>query len=99
MRRMFRHMATGEPMELTSPMSSVRKLARLAFIAEQFGYRYLDARHSGGRHSVLKMQLVPDLDPQAQQRAAWHRSNYPQAAEGGPLPPSSRTPSNCSRRG
>lgn len=86
-RRMFRHMATGEPVELTSPMSSVRKLARLAFIAEQFGYRYLDARQTGGRNSVLKMQLVPDLDPQVQQRAAWNRANYPQAAEGGPLPP------------
>ncbi|CAL9435047.1 hypothetical protein SUDANB58_02132 [Streptomyces sp. enrichment culture] len=47
-RRMLRLMASGEPVQLASPMASVRKLARLAFVAQQFGYEYADVRQSSG---------------------------------------------------
>ncbi|MER5176848.1 hypothetical protein ABT009_00450 [Streptomyces sp. NPDC002896] len=86
-RKMFQLMATGEAVELTSAMASVKKLARLAFIAEQFGYQYADVRQGGGRNSSLKMVVVPDPSPAAQQRAAQNWAQYPQAGSGGPLPP------------
>ncbi|MFE0178902.1 hypothetical protein ACFWZ2_42015 [Streptomyces sp. NPDC059002] len=87
-RKMFRLMATGETVELSTPMSSLKKTARLAFIAEQFGYQYLDARYVGsGQSSRLVLYIAPDPSPQAQQRAARNRALYPHAAEAGPLPP------------
>ncbi|MGW1024157.1 hypothetical protein ACWD4J_10620 [Streptomyces sp. NPDC002577] len=86
-RQMFKLMATGEAVELTSAMASVKKLARLAFIAEQFGYQYADVRQGGGRNSSLKMVIVPDPGPGARQRAAQNWAQYPQAGSGGPLPP------------
>jgi len=49
--KMLRLMASGEAVELTSPMASVKKLARLAFIAQQFGYEYADVRQGGGRNT------------------------------------------------
>ncbi|TLS42915.1 hypothetical protein FE633_28375 [Streptomyces montanus] len=85
--KMFRLMASGEAVELTSAMASVKKLARLAFIAEQFGYQYADVRQSGGQNNALKMLILPDPGPQAQTRAAQNWAQYPQAAGGGPLPP------------
>ncbi|MFD9442249.1 hypothetical protein ACFWBR_29135 [Streptomyces sp. NPDC060006] len=86
-RKMFQLMAGGEPVELTSPMASVKKLARLAYIAEQFGYQYADVRQGGGNNSALKMLIVPDASPQARARAAQNWAQFPQASGGGPLPP------------
>ncbi|MFJ2906807.1 hypothetical protein [Streptomyces sp. NPDC087212] len=85
--KMLREMAGGQPVELTSPMSSVKKLSRLAFIAQQFGYEYVDARHTGARNNVLKLVLVPDPGPQARARAAQNWAQYPNAADGVSLPP------------
>lgn len=85
-RKMFQLMGSGEAVELTSAMASVKKLSRLACIAEQFGYQYVDTRQSGGRNGALKMYIVPDPSPYAQQRAAQNRAQYPQAANDGPLP-------------
>lgn len=85
-RKMFQLMGSGEAVELTSAMASVKKLSRLACIAEQFGYQYVDTRQSGGRNGALKMYIVPDPSPHAQQRAAQNRAQYPQAANDGPLP-------------
>jgi hypothetical protein len=85
--KMFQLMASGEPVELTSAMASVKKLARLAFIAQRFGYEYADVRQSGGQNNALKMLIVPDPSPQAQQRAAQNWAQFPQAASGGALPP------------
>lgn len=82
---MFRLMAGGEAVELGSAMASVKKLARLAFIAEQFGYQYADVRQGG--NNGLRMLIVPDPSPQAQNRAAQNWAQYPQAGDGKSLPP------------
>ena len=85
--KMLRLMASGEAVELTSPMASVKKLARLAFIAQQFGYEYADVRQSGGRNNALVMLLVPDPSPQARTRAAQNWAQYPNASDGVSVPP------------
>ncbi|MER6785986.1 hypothetical protein ABT330_15425 [Streptomyces sp. NPDC000658] len=87
-RNMLRSMAGGGPVELTSPMASVKKLARLACVAQQFGYEYVDVRHGGSRNSALKMLIVPDPGPQARARAAQNWAQYPNAHDGVSLPPS-----------
>ncbi|MFC8388919.1 hypothetical protein [Streptomyces sp. NPDC057238] len=86
-RKMLRLMASGEPVELTSAMASVKKLARLAFVAQQFGYEYADVRQGGGNNSQLKMLIVPDHSPQARTRAAQNWAQYPNAGDGVSLPP------------
>ncbi|MFD8524745.1 hypothetical protein ACFV2D_32670 [Streptomyces capillispiralis] len=85
--KMLRLMASGEPVELTSAMASVKKLARLAFTAQQFGYEYADVRQGGGNNSQLKMLIVPDHSPQARARAAQNWAQYPNAGDGVSLPP------------
>lgn len=85
-RKMFQLMASGEPVELTNAWSSVKKLARLAFVAQQFGYEYADARHAGSRNSVLKLLIVPDHSPQGRARAAQNWAQFPNAADGVSLP-------------
>jgi hypothetical protein len=85
--KMLRLMASGEPVELTSPMASVKKLARLAFVAQQFGYEYADVRQSSGRNGALTMLLLPDPGPQARARAGQNWAQYPNAADGVSLPP------------
>ena len=85
--KMLRLMASGEPVELTSPMASVKKLARLAFVAQQFGYEYADVRQSTGRNGALTMLILPDPSPQARARAAQNWAQYPGAGDGVSLPP------------
>lgn len=85
--KMLRLMASGEPVELTSAMASVKKLARLAFIAQQFGYEYADVRQGGANNSQLKMLIVPDPGPQARARAAQNWAQYPNAGDGVSVPP------------
>ncbi|ELS53648.1 putative Integral membrane protein [Streptomyces viridochromogenes Tue57] len=87
MQKMLQLMASGGPVELTSPMASVKKLARLAFIAQQFGYEYLDVRQSTGRNGALIMMIAPDPSPQARARAAQNWAQYPNAGDGVSLPP------------
>jgi hypothetical protein len=87
MQKMLRLMASGEPVELTSPMASVKKLARLAFVAQQFGYEYADVRQSSGRNGALTMLILPDPSPQARARAGQNWAQYPEAADGVSLPP------------
>ncbi|MFD8721658.1 hypothetical protein ACFV2H_27650 [Streptomyces sp. NPDC059629] len=65
----------------------MKKLARLAFVAQQFGYEYADARHTGSRNNVLKLVIVPDHSPQGRARAAQNWAQYPNAADGDSLPP------------
>ncbi|WP_329410480.1 hypothetical protein OG802_13735 [Streptomyces sp. NBC_00704] len=86
-RSMLRSVAGGGPVELTSPMASVKKLARLACVAQQFGYEYVDVRHGGSRNSALKMLIVPDPSPQARARAAQNWARYPNAHDGVSVPP------------
>ncbi|MFJ6069709.1 hypothetical protein ACIQFU_02510 [Streptomyces sp. NPDC093065] len=85
--KMLQLMASGEPVQLTSRMSSVKKLAKLAFVAQQFGYEYADVRQSGGNNAALTMLLVPDPAPQARTRAAQNWAQYPNAGDGVSLPP------------
>ncbi|MFG3072243.1 hypothetical protein [Streptomyces sp. NPDC048225] len=85
--KMLQLMASGEPVQLTSRMSSVKKLAKLAFVAQQFGYEYADVRQSGGNNAALTMLLVPDPGPQARTRAAQNWAQYPNAGDGVSLPP------------
>ncbi|MFF7328472.1 hypothetical protein [Streptomyces sp. NPDC008150] len=86
-RTMLRLMEGGGPVTVTSSMASVRKLAELGFVAQQFGYEYADARAGGGRSNALKMTIVPDPSPQAMARAAQNRAQYPDARDGVRLPP------------
>lgn len=85
--KMLQLMATGQPVEVTSAMSSVKKLARLAHIAQQFGYEYADARQGVGHNGALVILVVPDSSPQARERAARNWAQYPNAADGVSLPP------------
>ncbi|MFC0599804.1 hypothetical protein [Streptomyces palmae] len=87
-RKMLRQMASGEPVQVVSSMASTKKLARLAFFAQQFGYEYADVGQGGGpQGNGLVMLLVPDLGPQARARAAQNWAHYPNAADGVSLPP------------
>lgn len=85
--KMLRLMASGEAVELTSPLASVKKLARLAFIAQQFGYEYVDVRQSAGRNNALVMLIAPDPSPQARARAGQNWAQYPNASDGVSVPP------------
>jgi len=83
---MLRQMATQDEATVTSRMSSVRRLARLALVAEQFGFMYGDARTSGGQNGSTRMTLHRDHSPYAQQRATANMARFPQAGNGGDLP-------------
>ncbi|MFI5470524.1 hypothetical protein ACIA6D_09890 [Streptomyces cacaoi] len=66
----------------------MKKLARLAFIARQFGYEYADIRQGGGPQGKgFVMLIFPDLSPQARARAEQNWAQFPQASEGVALPP------------
>ncbi|MET9953825.1 hypothetical protein ABZ135_20030 [Streptomyces sp. NPDC006339] len=84
-RKMLRLMESGEPVRLAVTMATMKKLTRLAFIAQQFGYAYENLQQTSQGGSVLS--LVPDPDPQARALAEENRERYPHAAEGGSLPP------------
>lgn len=87
-RKMLQQMASGGPVEVTSTMASMKKLARLASTAQQFGYDYADVRQGGGpQGNGLVMLIVPDPDPQARARAAQNWERYPNAGDGVSLPP------------
>ncbi|MFE0508483.1 hypothetical protein [Streptomyces sp. NPDC058964] len=86
-RKMLQLMASGEPVTLTNSMASVKRIARLACIAQQFGYEYTDAHYTGSRNNVLKLLIVPDHRPEARTRAAQNWAQYPNAADGVSLPP------------
>lgn len=84
-RKMLRKMAGGEPVQIVISMTTWKGLARLAFIAEQFGYTYADLQMTGDNKFALF--IVPDLSPQGRQRAAQNRARYPDASDGVALPP------------
>ncbi|CAL9519440.1 hypothetical protein SUDANB176_03821 [Streptomyces sp. enrichment culture] len=87
-RKMLRRMESGEPVQITSHMTTLKKLARLACVARQFGYEYADARQGGGpQGNGMVLLFVPDAGPQARARAARNRARYPHAGDGGELPP------------
>ncbi|WP_199931148.1 hypothetical protein [Streptomyces sp. CB02923] len=64
------------------------KLARLGALAQQFGYDYAYVKQGAGpRGDGYVMTLVPDPRPEARERATRNRARYPDAADGGALPP------------
>ncbi|WP_445524372.1 hypothetical protein [Streptomyces cyslabdanicus] len=66
----------------------MKRLTRLAFIAQQFGYEYADVWQGGGPGgNAFVMLIVSDPSPQARARAARNWAQYPDAADGGALPP------------
>ncbi|MFE2044865.1 hypothetical protein ACFXAZ_28915 [Streptomyces sp. NPDC059477] len=81
-RKMFREMAGGRTVFLRMRMVTYATMARLAFYAEQFGYRYADASYD----QEFLLILVPDSSAEGQARAAANWARYPQAASGGELP-------------
>lgn len=83
MRKLLRTMEGGEPARITVS-TTWNGLARLAFIAQQFGYEYADLKQNGDR---LALCIVPDPSPQAQRRAAQNWARYPDAGNGVSLPP------------
>ncbi|MFE5945285.1 hypothetical protein [Streptomyces sp. NPDC056480] len=82
-RKMLRLLAGGEPVALGTRRTSFNGIARLAFLAEQFGYEYADLRTE---KRSFTLHLEPDLRPRARELAAENRRRYPRAAEGGQLP-------------
>ncbi|MGW0732027.1 hypothetical protein [Streptomyces sp. NPDC002851] len=84
-REMMTVMAQGAPVEVSLWAATMGKLARLAHLAEQFGYQYVDVQYASG--NTLKLLLAPDPSPQAQQLAQQSWAQYPQAGAGGQLPP------------
>ncbi|MFJ6656180.1 hypothetical protein ACIQNG_07435 [Streptomyces sp. NPDC091377] len=86
-KKMLRDMAEGRPVEVASRRGSMTALARLAHLAEQFGYQYADAWQPGTGTEGLRIRIVPDPRPEARARAAVNRARYPDAVNGGPRPP------------
>ncbi|GAB2797910.1 hypothetical protein [Streptomyces daliensis] len=84
--KMLQQIATQDDVTVVSRMSSVKKLARLALIAEQFGFQYGDAAQTGAQNGSTAMLLHRDPSPAAQQRAAANMARFPQAGNGGDLP-------------
>ncbi|MDX2542501.1 hypothetical protein ACOT81_19140 [Streptomyces sp. WI04-05B] len=66
-------------------MTTMKGVAQLALVAQQFGYEYADLRQNGGQR--LELLIVPDPRPQAGELAALNRARYPDAADGVSLPP------------
>ncbi|MEH0528103.1 hypothetical protein QBA75_13185 [Streptomyces stelliscabiei] len=66
-------------------MTTMKGLTRLAFIAGQFGYEYMDLNVTGD--NKMSLRLVPDPSPEGRERAERNRARYPDARNGGPLPP------------
>ncbi|MEV0091603.1 hypothetical protein [Streptomyces sp. NPDC050738] len=86
--KMLSQMASGEPVRVVSGMGSVDKVTQLAAVAQQFGYEYANAWQGGGAQGQgYTILIVPDPSPQARERAARDRARYPDAADGGALPP------------
>ncbi|MFC8869800.1 hypothetical protein ACFUAC_19500 [Streptomyces sp. NPDC057148] len=87
-RKMLRQMAAGGPVEVAPFMATTKKLTRLAYVAQQFGYAYADIRQGGGpQGNGYVMLIVPDPSPRARARAARNWELYPEAIDGGTLPP------------
>lgn len=84
--KMLRDMAAAPTVQVVSRMGTVTRLARLALVAEQFGFMYGDTRQTGVRAPKVVLTMHRDPSPEAQQRAAENQARYPQAADGGDLP-------------
>lgn len=87
-KKMLRRMGGGEPVSATTGLGALGALARLAFYAEQFGYQYADTGQGAGPDGQkVQIRIVPDPSPQGRARAAENWARYPDAADGGALPP------------
>ncbi|MET7637566.1 hypothetical protein [Streptomyces sp. NPDC005438] len=84
--RMLRQMGSQETVRVVGKIP-VRRLARLALVAEEFGFAYQDTHHAGeGQYTRNVMILGRDHSPEAQRRAMENSVRFPQAGNGGDLP-------------
>ncbi|MFE6488660.1 hypothetical protein ACFVGN_37810 [Streptomyces sp. NPDC057757] len=65
---MLQQMESGEPVPLIIGMTTMRGLARIAFIAEEFGYAYADLQQTSDNKVVLS--VVADSSPRNRESAA-----------------------------
>ncbi|MFC0843693.1 hypothetical protein ACFH04_08165 [Streptomyces noboritoensis] len=86
MRQLLRSMASGEPVKLRLSGYTFKGMTRLALVAEQFGYVYMDL-HQDFEDQCAIMLLLPDRSEHAQARAAANWARYPHATDGRSLPP------------
>lgn len=85
-RKMLRRMESGEPVRVSRAFPTTTRLARLAAVAQRFGYAYADVRRGGGpRGDGYLIVIVPDPSPEPR-AAERNRQRYPRAAAGGELP-------------
>ncbi|MGA5895239.1 hypothetical protein [Streptomyces venetus] len=82
---LMRQIATQDVIELVHPFSEWQTFGALAYIAECYGFRYVDVRLVG-KHKIAHIRLVRDTSPQAQQRAAANTAAFPDPGPGRPVP-------------
>ncbi|MBA2948199.1 hypothetical protein [Streptomyces himalayensis] len=82
---LLRQVASQDVVELIHPFAEWKTFGALVHIAECYGFRYAEVRHVG-RQKEIRIFLVRDTSPAAQQRAAANAAAYPQAGGGGPVP-------------
>ncbi|MET9762663.1 hypothetical protein ABZ016_27090 [Streptomyces sp. NPDC006372] len=82
---LMRQIATQDMIELVHPFSEWRTFGALAYIAECYGFRYVDVRLVG-KHKIAHICLVRDTSPQAQQRAAANTAAFPDPGPGRAVP-------------
>lgn len=91
---LMRQIASQDVVDIVHPYARLRTLGALAYIAECYGFRYVDVRRVG-ENKTLHVYLVRDDAPRAQQRAAANAAAFPRAGGGGAVPgmhPGSLTP-------
>ncbi|GGR97289.1 hypothetical protein GCM10010269_40120 [Streptomyces humidus] len=82
---LMRQIAMRDAIELVHPFAEFQTLGALAYIAECYGFRYSNVRLVG-KHRILHVQLVRDLDPAARQRAAANVAAFPDPGPDRPVP-------------
>ncbi|MDJ0466640.1 hypothetical protein [Streptomyces sp. H27-C3] len=86
LRALLKDAAEGAELHtLVNPWASRRKFASFAYIAEQYGYRYIGLAPGipmGRSHPVFAFRRLPD----GPERAARTMTHYPNVAQRGPFP-------------
>ncbi|MEV6649434.1 hypothetical protein [Streptomyces sp. NPDC051219] len=83
---LLRQVASKDVVVLTHPFSVASRLAALAYVAEQYGFAYVEARRDEANKQAMNVYLYRDPSPEARQREVATISRYPQAGNGGPVP-------------
>ncbi len=83
---LLRQVATQDVVELRQEMAVAKRVAAQAYVAEQYGFEYGEARREGHNKQVLAVYLYRDPRPEARAREAATIAAYPQAGMGGAVP-------------